>query len=256
LALLVAERRRGIVDIVDRQGSVRVTELAGVFQVREETIRRDLEQLELERKLVRSHGGAVTVRDWQQEVPYHEREVVHVEEKMAIATEVVRQIARGDRIILDASSTALQVAKLLPDQPLTVVTNAIKVALELASKPSIQVLSTGGLLLTRSLSFVGPLAERSLSEYRVNKAFLSCKGCSLSRGLSESNELQAEVKKAMIAIADETFLLLDYSKFHAEALVMFAPWVSVQTVVTDNATPTDTIEALKEQGLRVTVAHR
>lgn len=216
--MLVAERYEKIVQLVNDRGSIRVSELSELCGVTEETIRRDLDRLEQAGKLRRSHGGAVNVKDQQPETPFTEREITHAEEKRQIAQEAIRLIKPKDRIVLDASTTAWYMASHLPDIPLTVLTNSIKVALELSTKEKIEVISTGGLLASRSLSYVGPLAERSLNAYYVDKLFLSCKGVHLERGISESSELQARIKLKMIGIADRVVLLADSSKFGVQAL--------------------------------------
>lgn len=130
--MLVAERQKKIIELVNKQHSIRVTELSNLFGVTEETARRDLKKLEQEMKLVRSHGGAVRV-DQQDSVesPYFEREVTNIAEKTKIADEAIKKILEGDKIILDASSTAWYVAKKLPNKSLTVLTNSIKVAMEI-----------------------------------------------------------------------------------------------------------------------------
>lgn len=243
--MLVAERQQRILDLLDQRGSIRVTELSRIFGVTEETIRRDLDKLEGEGKLLRIHGGAVRVQG-DQEIPYFEREIQNVEEKIAIAREAVKHVKEGERIILDASTTAWYVAKKLPDIPLTVLTNSIKVAMELADKEKIEVISTGGIFLRKSLSFVGPLAEQSLDMYRVNKAFISCKGLDFSFGISDSNELGALVKRKMISIADRTFLLLDHSKFGVQAFAHLAPLGQIDQVITDSKTEPKYIHELKE----------
>ncbi|MDF2714942.1 MAG: DeoR family transcriptional regulator [Paenibacillus sp.] len=218
--MLVAERYEKIVQLVGERGSIRVSELSELCDVTEETIRRDLDRLEQAGRLRRSHGGAVSVKEQQPEIPYFEREVTHAEEKRRIAQEAVKLISPMERILLDASTTAWYMAANLPDIPLTVLTNSIKVATELAGKDKIEVISTGGILASRSLSYVGPLAERSLEAYHVDKVFLSCKGVHLERGISESNELQARLKQKMIGMADRVILLADSSKFGVQAFTI------------------------------------
>ena len=181
--MIVAERRRKIVELVNERLSIRVTELSEIFSVTEETIRRDLEKLEQEKLLMRSHGGAVSVEKEPADTPFIVREVTNADQKRAIAREAVKHIQPGEQIILDGSTTAWYMAAQLPDMPLTVITNSIKVALELSKKEQIKVISTGGMLLSKSLSYVGPLAERSLERYYVNKLFLSCKGVDVVSGL-------------------------------------------------------------------------
>lgn len=249
--MLVAERLQKIVELVNERKSVRVSELSDIFQVTEETIRRDLDKLESDGKLARTHGGAISLAETQTEIPYYEREVVNKEEKRAIAQAAVKLIRPRDRILLDASTTAWYMAKLIPDIPLTVLTNSIRVAVELSGKEKVQVIATGGILLPSSQSFVGPLAVRALEQYHVDRLFLSCKGAHLTRGLSESNELQGLVKQRMIESADETVLLADYSKFGVQAFAHVAGWESIHRVITDQAADAGVVAKLREMGIHV-----
>lgn len=249
--LLVAERHHKIVELVNEKLSVRVSELSQVFGVTEETIRRDLEKLEKENLLQRSHGGAVSIKKEEAEIPFLEREIMNATEKRRIALEAVRLIYPGDQIVLDASTTAWYMAKELPDMPLSVITNSIKVALELSKKEQIKVISTGGMLVPESLSYVGPLAERSLQMYHVNKAFISCKGVHLDAGLSDSNEWQALLKQQMMNIADETILMADSTKFGVRTFVQVAGLDQVDQILTDSNIPGKFIEELKEKNIQI-----
>ncbi|MFB5759363.1 DeoR/GlpR family DNA-binding transcription regulator [Paenibacillus medicaginis] len=251
--MLVAERYEKIVQLVNERGSIRVSELSSLCEVTEETIRRDLDRLEEAGKLRRSHGGAVSVKDEQPELPFSEREIMHAEEKRRIAEEAVKLIQPNDRILLDASSTAWYMAAKLPDVPLTVLTNSIRVATELSGKEKIDVLSTGGLLAKRSLSYVGPLAERSLDAYYVDKLFLSCKGVHLTRGVSESNELQARVKQKMVGIADQVILLADTSKFGQQAFTHVMDLKQVDSMITDRGIEDKVLAGLAELSIPVTI---
>lgn len=253
--MLVAERYEKIVELVNERGSIRVSELSELCSVTEETIRRDLDRLEQAGRLRRSHGGAVSVKDSdahaQPETPYSEREIIRADDKRRIALEAIKLIAPKDRILLDASSTAWYMAREMPDIPLTVLTNSIKVALELAGKEKIEVISTGGQLAQRSLSYVGPLAERSLDAYHVDKLFLSCKGVHLERGISESNELQARIKHKMIGMADQVYVLADSSKFGVQAFTHVFDLADVNRIVTDRRLPRETVRELEARGIAV-----
>lgn len=253
--MLVAERHRKIVELVNERSSIRVTELSTIFGVTEETIRRDLEKLEKDNLLMRSHGGAVSIGKEQSEVSYTEREITHADRKKAIAVEAIQTIEPGDQIVLDASTTAWYMAKELPDMPLTVLTNSIKVAIELSKKEQIKVISTGGTLMSQSLSFAGPLAERSLSAYHVNKAFLSCSGVHLEKGLSDFNELQALVKKRMMEIADKTVLMVDSSKFGVRSFSQISPLSDIDCIITDAQIEEHTKKQLKNSRIRIFIAN-
>lgn len=253
--MLVAERQRKIVELVNERLSIRVSELSQIFSVTEETIRRDLEKLEKENLLMRSHGGAVSLEKNQSETSYLEREITNAAEKKAIAVEAIRCIETGDQIILDASTTAWYMAKELPNIPLTVLTNSIKVAIELSKKEQIKVISTGGILLPKSLSFVGPLAERSLTMYHVNKAFLSCKGVHIQKGMSDFNESQALLKKQMMEIADKTVLMADSSKFGIRSFSQIASLSDVEQIITDANIEGKTKIEMEERGIIVSIAN-
>ncbi|GLO64827.1 DeoR/GlpR family DNA-binding transcription regulator [Oceanobacillus kimchii] len=252
--MLVAERHHKIVELVNEKKSIRVSDMSKLFAVTEETIRRDLEKLEKENKLARSHGGAVSLHPNDSlEIPYSQREIMNVREKQKIAMEAIKHVFEGDKIILDASTTAWYMAKALPDLPLTVMTNSIKVAMELSNKHQINVISTGGTLLSKSLSYAGPLAEASFDSYHLDKAFISCKGLHLERGISESDEQQSRIKKKMIDSADSIYLMIDYSKFSKTAFSKIDQIEVAHHLVTDSKADQTLIQLLKEKGIRVTV---
>lgn len=249
--MLVAERHEKIIALVNEKGSIRVSELSQIFKFTEETIRRDLEKLENEGKLQRSHGGAVSIKDYGFEVPYFEREIRNVKEKIAVAEEAIKYVTTNDRIILDASTTTWYMAKRLPDIPLTVLTNSMKVAMELANREKITVITVGGSMLQRSLSFVGPQTNNALEYYHVNKAFISCQGIHAKRGISDSNEMQALVKKKMIEISDEIYLLADHTKFGVQAFSHIAAIHTIHYVITGSKTNQEQVQALEDLQIKV-----
>jgi DeoR/GlpR family transcriptional regulator of sugar metabolism len=251
--MLAVERLREIEKRIKRDGSARVADLARELAVTEETIRRDLEKLEHDRKLLRSHGGAVAM-DGMQEVPHSEREQLQAAEKAAIARVAVSRVGEGDTLFIDASSTALELARILPDTRLTVLTNAIKVAVELAKKPHIRVICTGGALAPESLSFYGPSAQKMLDEFHVGKLFLSCKGIDFKRGVSEANELLAELKRCAVARSSWRCLLADHTKFGVNGFAVFAAMSDFNEVITDSEASESTIKALKQCGVAVSIA--
>lgn len=253
--MLVAERHQKIIELINERNSIRVTELSHIFSKTEETIRRDLEKLESQGKLIRSHGGAISVGEPENlEVSYEERELTNVKEKKQIANEAVKHVIEGDKIMLDASTTAWYMAIALPNITITVLTNSIKVATELSSKDKITVISTGGILRSNSLSYIGPLAESSLETYHVNKAFISCKAFHLERGMSESNEQQARVKELMIKNADVVYIMIDYSKFGVQAFTRLSKLEMIDYIVTDQKVDSKTIEGLKDKSLNLIIA--
>lgn len=251
--MLAAERYDRIVEMVNVKGSIRVSELSERCRVTEETIRRDLDRLEQAGRLRRSHGGAVSVKEEQPEIPYRVRETTYAEEKKRIAQSALSMIRPGDRILLDASTTAGYMAVNMPDMPLTVLTNSIQVATELSSRDKIEIISTGGQLASRSLSFVGPLAERSLETYHVDKLFLSCKGVHLEGGgISESNELQARLKQKMVGISDQVILLADASKFGVRAFARVTGLEAIHSIIMDQPLEADMMDRLNGYNIAIT----
>lgn len=142
-------------------------------------------------------------------------------------------------------------AKALPNLPVTVLTNSIKVAIELSQKKQITVISTGGTLLSKSLSFVGPLAESSLDTYHVNKAFISCKGLHLESGISESNERQARIKQKMIESVDLIYLMMDHTKFGVQAFARINSLDSLDHLITDSKVDTKMVQQLTDRSLHL-----
>ncbi len=252
--MLVAERLKKLERYIRQKGSARVTDLSKYFNVTEETIRRDLTKLETQGKLERSHGGAVSMEVAGKGITFSESRIRHVKEKEAIAREALKFIEEDDTILLDASTTAWQIARNLSDFPLTVLTPSVKVVNELAEKRNIQVISTGGQFFIRYWSFVGPLTERALSGYHVKKLFLSCSGVDIKYGLSDSNENQASLKRHMMEISEQCFLLVDHSKFGKKDLAYIASITDFHDIIIDNRIEKSIVNNLKDAGLSVHLA--
>lgn len=244
--MLAAERQKKIVELINLRSSMRVTELSEEFSVTEETIRRDLEKLEKNNELKRSHGGAVTIKDSLSEIDFNTRQITNIEEKQKIANEAVKLVKSGDRIILDASTTAWYMSKIIPDIPLVVITNSLKVAMELSQKEQVKIISTGGILLPKSLSLVGPVAEDTLDKYHVTTAFISSKGVNIESGLTDSHEQQALVKKKMLARAKKRVLMVDSSKFNNTDFATIANLNQITDCITDDQIDEDLKKQLQK----------
>lgn len=249
--MLVDERQREIVQLLQRDGSVHVQKLAKHFRVTTETIRRDLDKLEEAGRLQRSHGGAVSVEEEAREVPHAERESREPEEKRAIGAYAAGLVEEGDTIFIDASSTALALAQALPDRDWTVLTNAYRVVWELSTRRQMRVIHVGGRVVLESFSCVGPAAEKMLDDFRVDKAFFSCRGIDLDFGLSEASELQATLKQRVLRIAARRILMADHTKFGLRGLVRFGQPSEVTDLVTGPGAPEDFLRQLARQGVRV-----
>lgn len=252
--MLALERHRWMLDRVNLEGSVRTSQVAQALGVTEETVRRDLEKLAGEGMLLRSHGGAVRLEADRREFPLQDRAKQNIAAKMAIAAAAVRRIQPGQTLYFDASTTVLQLAEALPDEPLTVVTNGLQIAMALAEKNEIDCVLLGGVLKANSLSTGGWAAEKALEIYHLDAAYLSCRGVDPERGFSDAGEVHARLKHAVMDRSDEVVLLADHSKTGLASSYFFAKPSEIDLWITDAQLPNPAAEAVASQGLRVEIA--
>lgn len=232
--MLAIERKSEILATLQREKSVLVAQLSQKYQVTEETIRRDLDKLEKEGYVKKTYGGAVLSQNTSVEIPFKVREKTNKKEKQTIARLVQRVIGEGESIMLDSSSTSLMVARNLKQyKKLTVITNSVEILLELSNCKNIRVLSTGGELRDSALSLGGRQAEQMLLHYNVDKAVLSCKGISMEKGITDSNEPEAQIKSTMRQCAKTTVWAIDSTKFDKVSFVHLAQFKAGDIVVTD-----------------------
>lgn len=235
--MLALERHRKILELLQSRGSLRTVDLAKMLRVTDETMRRDFEKLEADGLLQRSHGGVVRIEATRRDIPSGERETQNAAAKAKIARAALARVKPGQTIVMDASTTVLHLARLLPDEPLTVLTNSLQTATVLAAKPSIHVLVLGGRLQPRSLSCAGRQAEEMLSSFRIDSAYLSCRGIHPVRGLSESSEDEAALKRTVVRCAEEVCLLADASKWDLVSGYFFAQPADIDLWITDRMPP-------------------
>ncbi len=245
--MLAAERQQRILDMLLKSGAVSTGKAAKVLAISEETVRRDFEALEAEGKLSRQHGGAVRLNESHRDLSLHSRESANVAEKKTIAELAQTQIHAGDIVFFDASSTVFQLARLLPNIHLTVVTSALKVAIELAKHPLIQVILTGGAVKPSSLSCQGSLTDLILEQCHVQKAFLSCRALDAKRGVSEATTEQAALKRKVMSLADQTILLADHTKTGVKSAYFYAKLEDIDLLITDRE-PGTAVQRVVESG--------
>lgn len=232
--MLAIERRNLILEKLQDEKKVVVSELSQLYNVSEETIRRDLEKLEQDGYATKSYGGAVLNENVGIDLPLNIRSKKNVSAKQKMAEIAASFIHDGDHIILDASSTDVFIAKAIKNkQRLTVITNSIEIILELSEVPGWNVISTGGNLKEGYLALLGPQAEEAIRSYYVDKAFVSCKGLDYDHGIMDSLELFTSVKKSIIASAAKAFLVLDSTKFDKTAFTRTGSIELVSGVITD-----------------------
>ena len=235
-----------------QKGKVVVSELAEEYEVTEETIRRDLEKLESDGYVKKTYGGAVPKQNSALDLPYNVRETVNVVQKQLIASKLCELINDGDRIMLDSSSTALYALKKLKDKKnLTVITNSVKILIELADKSDWKVLSTGGELKKSGLSLMGSSAEKMIGSYHVDVAICSCRGLDMDFGVTDSNEHDGQLKRAIFAAADRRILVLDNEKFDHKAFIRVCGFRDIDVIVTDSAPAEKWIGFCNEQNIQL-----
>ncbi len=237
--------------MLETQPSLRTIELAKHFDVTDETIRRDLEYLDSENKLIRTHGGALRIEKRAVDLPFQKRQKEHRSAKQEIAKKALEFIKEGDTILLDASSTVMALAEVLPDIELTVITNAHDTVVPLIEKSKINVISTGGKLDRFSLSYGGGTASSTVRKISVDKAFFSCNGLDLDRGASEVAEIHAEFKETVLQYCAERILLCDASKLGVRSSRYFADFDTIDRVITDSSADPAFVEKLKSAGVYV-----
>ena len=232
--MFALERQKKIIEILNSEGSVFVNKLSVTLGVTEETIRRDLEKLEKQELLMRTHGGAVPIDESTYELSLETRKRTNVDIKMRLAKEAVKHIIPGDIIFLDASTTTFYMAKELKKMSnITVVTNSLRVVGELANQENLKVILVGG-VVSNNQSVVGSLAERTVEEnYFAGKMFLSSKGIDIDVGLLESNEKECGIKKIMMKNCKQRYYLCDKSKIGRVGFVKLAPLDEVDYIITE-----------------------
>jgi len=236
--LLNEERRRAILESLNRDGRVLVLDLAKRFETSQVTIRKDLEVLHAQGLVHRTHGGALPAREGALEDPtLREKEKLHHKEKLRIAAAAARMVQEGQVVILDSGTTTSEIAKALRSfRNLTIVTNAVNIAAEL-SGTSLEVILTGGMLRKNSFSLVGPIAEETLHRLNADLLFLG-----------------AKVNRAMVEVAKRKIAVCDASKFGRRSLSLIVPPSALDEVITDRGISQADSRALRKAGIEVTIA--
>ena len=250
--MLAEERRQEILNIVNIKGSVHVSDLSIKMNVTEETIRRDLETLDQQQLLKRTHGGAVALENNRLELSFNLRKDKNSGQKKEIAQKAISLINPGDTIFMDASSTSLYLARELVNMDhITIITNSIGIMFTLAENKNINIISTGGTLRPHSLSFVGPLTNETIDKYFADKIFASCKGISPEHGATDSNELEIEVKKKMVKQSQQVIILADNSKFSQVGLSQFATTNQLDYLITNKMVDQNIIEKYHDFNIEI-----
>ena len=253
--MLPNQRKEKILELLKEDGSAKVIDLARIFKVTEVTIRQDLEKLEREDLVVREHGG-VHLKNVEDKV--RNFSITHQEnlkQKEIIAQKCIEFIHPGDAIILDSGSTTTEIAKkILGVNGLTVITNALNIALMLGANPNISVVMTGGEFKAPTLSLTGQKAADFFKGLNVQKLFLATAGISLKSGLTYPSISDLVVKKAMIEAADITYLVADSTKIGKSAFASLGALSLIDYIITDEGIEEKHKEVFKDNEIELIIA--
>jgi DeoR/GlpR family transcriptional regulator of sugar metabolism len=252
--LFTQERRQQIAQLLEEQQRVTVPELSQAFAVSEVTIRKDLAWLESRKLAVRTHGGAVRATNNTTEMGFDVREHLQHNEKDRIGAAAASYVQNGETIFLDASTTALSMARFLKSKrELTVVTNGLRIGMELTGTPGISVLMPGGMLRPESLSLVGTWGQAVFQQIHISKAFVGARGFTLTEGLTDVSGEEVNLKRSIVDIAKEVIAIIDYSKWNQLAFATFCPLERISLIITDTKVPLQAVDQVQNKNVKVWV---
>jgi DeoR family fructose operon transcriptional repressor len=253
--MFAAERRRQIARIVSGQGSCSIPDLARMFEVSEMTIHRDLTALERMGVLRKTRGGALAAEPYAIPLDYHARLQSLQAEKDAIGSAAAQFIADGDTVIIEASTTSLSIVRHCRKlSNVTMYTNNPLAVIEAAQLPNVEVYSCRGLLSKRAMALVGPETERDLLDIRANKCFVGASGLTLEDGVTDPLLLEASVKRRMVEVSQEVYVVATHDKFGRVTSQVSVPLEAIDVVITDKGTDEEYRRKLTERGIRCVVA--
>jgi DeoR family fructose operon transcriptional repressor len=246
--VLVGERRRKIIDILESDDRAQVGELAERFGVSESTIRRDLQLLSENGVVERTHGGVLPPSRF--EPSFGQKETERRSEKRAIARIAASLVEPGLTVFLDGGTTTLELARILRSRTdITVASNSVPIAVELANHP--RLILTGGSVKESTLALVGPIAERSIEEMHVDIAFIGMNGVSATAGFTTPTWEEAATKARMVRAGRVAVVVADSSKLGLVTFAHVAQLDEVDLLITDWAASSSEIDALRSAGLEV-----
>jgi DeoR family transcriptional regulator of aga operon len=252
---LTGQRRATILKALTENASVHVSELAKQLNVSAVTIRSDLSALEAQGLAIRSHGSAMLARMPPTEHTVSQKDALNHEQKERIGALAASLVKPGENIIIDSGTTTLSLARHLRDaQNVTVMTNGLNIAWELANAPGVDLILTGGLLRKQSLSIQGLQAEACLHAYSFDKLFLGVDGFDLQFGLTTHHEAEASLNHKMVERARKVIVLADSSKFGVISLHRIVQLDRIHTIVTDANISPQYRDGLLDAGFEVLIA--
>jgi DeoR family transcriptional regulator of aga operon len=247
------DRLGKILEQLSASGSVAVAELSGELGVSSATVRRDLALLEEQRLLARAHGGAVALGVLY-ELPLRYRSTRFHEEKCRIAQAAIERVPEGVAVGMTGGTTTTEVARRLSDRNrLTVVTNSLNIASELAVRPNLKLVVTGGVARAESYELVGPFAESALGALNLDVAIIGVDGISVDAGLTTHHEVEAHTNRAMTLRAHTVIVVADSSKVGQVAFARICELERVDELISDEGADPDAVSAIRAAGVEVTL---
>ncbi len=249
------ERQNRILDFLAREESISVTDLAARLDVSSVTVRKDLAELEREKKLYRHHGRAIMIAPYINTRNVIEKERLHVEEKRLIGMKAASLIAPEDSIIIASGTTMHALARSIAcAEGLTVVTASLEVATILSGQKGIDIIQLGGMLRHSSLSVVGEQAEALLADFSCSKLFVGADGIDMDFGITTTNLMEASLNRVMMQAAQKTIVLADSSKFGRRGFSKISDIENVDHIITDSGISPILVKRIEEMGVELTVA--
>ncbi len=247
--MLAEERRQKLLSLTAERGRARITELAETFGVSEMTIHRDIQFLESQGLVRKMHGGVAHIG--VQETPYRERIVQQHAEKQAIARAALQLIQPRATIYLSPGTTTTELARVLPKEGLTVVTNSLPIAQELMHTTELEVVLTGGSVRRHAEALVGEAAEASIARMFINVAFIGATGMDPEAGLTVYSESEARVLHQVLRAARKSVIVSDSTKWGKVMGPMVAPLTNIHTIITDAGLPREATKYLEQHDVAV-----
>lgn len=251
--MLANDRYNKILELLERDGSVKTSRLVNLLGISLETARRDLDFLEKQGSLQKVHGGAILKNHPETTLTYSLRETKNTEEKKEIAVLALKYINEGETIALNSSTTNIEIARLIKDKynSLTVVTNSLRIADELADLKGINLILAGGIYNKNEFAFLGEITERFLDNFSVDKSFISIGGISLKRGVTDFLMDEVLVERKITEISEETIILADSSKIDSNSLIKICELEDIDFIITDSKLDEKTKEKYLKNGIKI-----
>ncbi|MFT3902282.1 MAG: DeoR/GlpR family DNA-binding transcription regulator [Niabella sp.] len=249
------KRHQYILQKLEKEGNVTVTDLCQELDVSTVTIRKDLKLLEEKNLLYRTHGGATASNPYIADRPVNEKVLLQAVEKQAIGHYAAGLIERNDCVLIASGTTVQYLAKNMISQGnLTVVTAALNVAAELVHHSGIEIIQLGGIVRKTSTSVTGTYAESILQDFSFTKLFLGVDGIDLDFGLTTSNMMEAQLNKKMIVAAQKTIVLADSAKFGKRGFGKICEFDEIDQIITDSHVSPRVVDILTQKGIQVIIA--